>query len=805
MSRRSRFLFRAALVLPFLAPFLAAGCAEPGFPAGDRARGGAPRRERIVDLLDLSAEAQATLAAGTGAPALRGDQKVNTDDDRLELVTTAGTELRWRDVAIHPSARLAWKLGSPKEEPDAPRFPVRCRLVFEPAATAAGAGERIDLLDRTIGPEDAAKRPEGEIDLAALAGRRGDLVLVVEAARRAKARVAWSRLRLESDGRPELESDRVVRWRAPDPVAGDLAARFGEAAGESGTIEFDVPGRVEVALPIPPHARLDFFGDAVRAAAPAPDAGGPQGAPPPPPAPKRIAVLLRVRAGERVLREFTREVGRPIGNAFDSQVSIDLAELGGSEATLRFEAELAEGSSWDPADGKLRATITLPRLLAPREAPRQPRARGAPDLFLIVVDTLRADALGCYGSKRPTSPHLDEFARGSLLFERAYAPSSWTLPSTVSVLTGLHPDVHGARDPASTWVLDAHETIAEVLAARGLRTGGFVANTLLAKSGNFDQGFETWRICPWGNARKLVRPCVEWLDEHPDDRLFAYLHFGDPHANYDAPLPRAEVFTTPGRPFADASFQEILHAFGEDAEKQVLAHRTSPNVQAAIGRCRDLYDSEVRYFDRWFGAFLDALRERGRLDDSIIVLTADHGEEFLEHGAIFHGDHVYDETIHVPFLVRAPGLTPGRVAEPYAIEATKALVLELLGADDAGEPGTPRRSADEIARSHLPESIVSATELADEQGTGLLVSRAAIVRGRWKLDVTPELEREELYDLEADPGETRDLAAEQPRLRASLSQQLRDRRDEYARLASRSRIPVVPEIVELMRQLGYLR
>ncbi len=738
---------------------------------------GAPRRERVVDLVAAVDSAEPTLEPGAREIVIFGDNLINTDDDRIELAMSAGTTLRYRGVAIHANARLSYALGPPKTKPDGSRAPLRCTVAFE-----QDDGTRTELLDVTVEPGEGGRRHEGMIDLSALAGTRGALVLATEGAHGGRARVSWSRLRLESDGRPQTAADRVISLLE---LQSNLADQVAASSQDSGSIDLPVPGSAELRVAIPPGARLRFFPVAFRkeTAAAAPGEAASAG-----------SVRFRVRADDRVVRELTCEIDRTTPNAFDHQEDVDLSGFAGHEVVLRFEAEPAG----DALAGPVTASFALPRLLARREVARAKRARGSRDLFLVVIDTLRADALGCYGAARPTSPNLDAFARQSLVYARAYSPSSWTLPSTVSLLTGLHPDVHGARDAASTFLLDAHETLAERLSAAGVTTGGFVANALLSPSGNFDQGFESWQVLPWVNARKLVPRALGWLDEHEDDRVFGYVHFVDPHASYDAPLPAAETFATVGNEFDGQTYRDVQSCFGEDPVKEILERSSSPKVRAAVGRCRDLYDTEVRYFDRWFGAFLAGLRARGRLDDAVVIVTADHGEEFLDHGAIFHGDHVYDETVRVPLIVHAPGLTPGRISEPFATKDVMRLALDLL---DAGDPG----AADVRVRAHFPESIVMVTDIAYEPSIAKEVSREALVRGRYKLAVTPELGREELYDLETDPGELHDLAQEQPRIRAALSEQLRRQREEYARSALREKVPVIPEIEARMRALGYIR
>src|SRR6185436_19529826 len=168
---------------------------------------------------------------------------------------------------------------------------------------------------------------------------------------------------------------------------------------------------------------------------------------------------------------------------------------------------------------------------------------------------------GCYGARRPTSPSLDAFARSALLYETAYSQCSWTLPSTATILTGLHPDVHGVLGREAAWLHDEDETLAEALAARGFTCGAVVSNALVSPTSNFQQGFETFRGVNWANARKVVGQTLGWLDEHAHDRVFAYLHFVDPHAPYEAPIAAKETFRAAGSRFAEQGFDELIAQF----------------------------------------------------------------------------------------------------------------------------------------------------------------------------------------------------------------------------------------------------
>jgi choline-sulfatase len=305
-----------------------------------------------------------------------------------------------------------------------------------------------------------------------------------------------------------------------------------------------------------------------------------------------------------------------------------------------------------------------------------------PNVVLYLVDTLRADRLGCYGGKKAVSPALDAFVRGATLFERAVAQSSWTRPSVASVLTGMGPLAHGVQT-LDDRLPEAAVTLPEMLQAAGYRTAGFSTNPQVSAATGLAQGFDDFALSPAIRSDDVTRLVVRWLDRRRGRQpCFLYVHTSDPHAPYDPPLALVRRFA-PGVPANAGSLPEVRRAYA--ARGRERARRAA--------QLSDLYDGEVAGNDHGFGELLAALRARGLYDDSLIVFVADHGEEFDEHGDLGHGNNLYAETLNVPLIVKWPRQTRGeRVA---AVAQQLDLLPTVLRAAQLepprGLPGTDLR------------------------------------------------------------------------------------------------------------------
>lgn len=362
---------------------------------------------------------------------------------------------------------------------------------------------------------------------------------------------------------------------------------------------------------------------------------------------------------------------------------------------------------------------------------------GRPDVILVVIDTLRADHLGAYGHDRPTSPHFDALAAQSLVFERGYAQSGWTLASFSSLLTGQYPHQHrvarDAKDPARFGCLTPDKvTLAEMMGAAGYRTAAFVNNTFVAPEFGLKQGFEVYdfngatndRIRP---ASVTVERVLQWMDGVPEgEPVFTLVHFMEPHLDYAPSKGFAGTFTAGvERP------EMIAPDKGSFFRLRELGQPPPPDVVDYMER---MYDEEILAADAALGSLVDGLRARGRFDDAVVVVTADHGEEFWDHGKFEHGHALWSELTRVPFVVKAPGVAPARVQTLVEhVDLTRGL-LTVAGApvaptvqgDDlfalAAAPTQPRASLQENCMYGLPcISVIDSTHrlvFSPVQGTG---------------------------------------------------------------------------------------
>jgi arylsulfatase A-like enzyme len=320
--------------------------------------------------------------------------------------------------------------------------------------------------------------------------------------------------------------------------------------------------------------------------------------------------------------------------------------------------------------------------------PSKPAPPGGPNVLLIVVDTLRADALECYGGREHVSPRIDALARQGVRFQAAFAHAPWTLPSFAALFTSLPPQAHGAGgNVREGWraLGPEHTTLAERFQQAGFATGAVVNVDFLTAPFGMAQGFDDVdaRISNDNKSVRRAEPTTDaalvWIDAHRERPFFLMVHYFDPHAEYDPPpLWRAR--------FAEAQDKQS-QAFRFGAREHVVRHRGGqmPLDAATLARARGLYDGEVAYTDNAIGRLLDGLASRGLEAGTIVVLTADHGEEFGDHGSWEHGHTHYDELLHVPLVVRAPGLSPIVVHEPVGLVDVAPTLCSLASLPPAGD------------------------------------------------------------------------------------------------------------------------
>ena len=309
---------------------------------------------------------------------------------------------------------------------------------------------------------------------------------------------------------------------------------------------------------------------------------------------------------------------------------------------------------------------------------------GPPDVLLVVVDTLRADHLGTYGFALPTSPNLDRFAAEGVVFERALAASSNTVPSHASLMTSRFVREHSVGWLNGSTRLEGAETLAQRLRAAGYETGAFVGNFVLRRASGLDAGFDVYddafaadEINRPGyherDAEATTERALAWLAARGAKPVFLFVHYQDPHGPYAPPpawLP----------PFAalEATASPALPALESDTEPGgIPRYQVLPGLER-LAQYRSRYAGEIAYFDASFGRLLAALAARAR--PNVVALTADHGESFGEGGFFLsHGHATTPDQARVPLVLRAPGLAPGRRSDPVHHVDVAPTLLELAG------------------------------------------------------------------------------------------------------------------------------
>ena len=389
-------------------------------------------------------------------------------------------------------------------------------------------------------------------------------------------------------------------------------------------------------------------------------------------------------------------------------------------------------------------------------------------MLVFLIDTLRADHLGCYGYGRNTTPNLDAFAREGLLFERAYAVAPMTAPSHATLFTATWPATHlvwndlplGGGAMAHPRLSPSAVTLAEAFEAAGYQTAAICDGGWLIPERGFDQGFQTFDTGNLGVVDRVARG-LEWLEQRdPRKPFFLFLHTYQVHTPFLPPEGYEERFAggydgklrgvlADAREYAQSP--EIENPL-VDIQRKIFNPVLDDLEAADVGFLRALYDAELSLVDEQFALLMARLRVDGLLDDTIVVVTSDHGEEFGEHGEFGH-KQVYDECLHVPWMMRYPGGPRGmRISEPVSQVDFAPTLLEL-----AGLPALPS-AVGEPLRWENGSLVDARTELVAESNHPK--QQSSYRTGGWKsvLHLRDELLlRSEVFDLGSDPQEANPL------------------------------------------------
>lgn len=472
-------------------------------------------------------------------------------------------------------------------------------------------------------------------------------------------------------------------------------------------------------------------------------------------------------------------------------LDVDLRALAGEVARLDL---VADGGGAEGVSVLRPAVVTLD---ASEIADAPPRPR---NVLVYMIDTLRADKLRPYNPEtRVRTPGLDRWVGSATVFERGQTQENWTKPSVATLLSGLLPWEHTATSGEAV-VPGSVDLLSEHLRERGFHTGAFIANGYVSDKFGFRQGWATFRNYIREGRRTqasfVAADVLSWLDDRPSDEpFFLYVHTIDPHVPY---IPPDEILQSyDPEPYAGpvdfTRDRALLEKIKVGAVR--LAARDRQRLEA-------LYDGEITYHDTHLASILDGLDRRGIADDTMVVITSDHGEELFDHDSVGHGHSVWQELLHVPLIVRIPGLTEGdrRVPEAVGLVDVMPTVLEALG-----QP--------------VPEAMSGRSLLPLLRGDSETAPRAAVsgFHDGWRtvlVDGHKLVQRTErhvmLFDLEEDPDERNDLATERPlavrwlrgMLGLALAGELGAGRRDGAHVAERTEID--PQTDAQLRALGYV-
>jgi arylsulfatase A-like enzyme len=436
------------------------------------------------------------------------------------------------------------------------------------------------------------------------------------------------------------------------------------------------------------------------------------------------------------------------------------------------------------------------------------------NVFIYLVDTLRADHLSCYGYERKTSPFIDDFAKDGLLFENCFANASWTRPAVASLLTGLYPIKHRAENRKLS--LDV-TMLSEILDSHSFSTAYLTSNANVSENVNFSQGIDSYTMIyqkqedgsdRYYSSELLNAEFFKWLEESAgtsEEPLFAYIHTMDPHGPY-----------TPAEPFLKFERKDLEKGRKNLGFTDNLYSRRGSGelTDEDIEYAASLYDCEILHNDHYFGEFIDFLKKKSLYKDSIIVFIADHGEQFMEHGGLTHGTSIFNEEIHVPLIIKFPeGEFAGQRSDIYTSQVDVfSIILGYLGMDLPPEVDgidlLPIIGKENLSRTILIKSYKD----IEKNFVGLIESKnrmkhIADYRG---IDLK-NMVKYQIYDLQKDFKESKDLYKNRgPFHFRSIKFQIdyileKLEKSAFRREGELDYNKLDPKIIEELKALGYIK
>ena len=433
------------------------------------------------------------------------------------------------------------------------------------------------------------------------------------------------------------------------------------------------------------------------------------------------------------------------------------------------------------------------------------------NVVLISIDTLRSDHLSCYGYHRKTTPTIDKIAEKGLIFKNVFAPSSWTAPSVVSLLTSVYPINHGVVSGINYKInqtlyiqeifSDELTTLPEILKAHDFTTFGVTSNYHLSKKFGFARGFDYFDSPPCLSAKEVNEIIYSWKDEiKKSDKFFLWIHYFDPHYPYYPKLPWIDQYT---QKTLTKKLRLSLYETWESVEQLIPVFKKHPVI---LSNFIALYDSEINYVDSSIGELIQKLELE---KNTLIIITADHGEEFTEHDFIGHGENLYRETIRVPLIIKLPFSDRKIIIEKQvSLLDVMPTILEALNIKPPKQTLGKSLLEKAVLSSLLNNSFLSGRNTSNSNFSELDTEKTlkSIITPEWKYIYNYGNNTDELYNIKTDPLELYNLTDKEPEKRNQLRNQLfkwASNSKKYE--AKKNSFKLSNKEAEELKALGYVR
>jgi choline-sulfatase len=527
-------------------------------------------------------------------------------------------------------------------------------------------------------------------------------------------------------------------------------------------------------------------------------------------------ITFRVSVGEAAVNLFSRTIDYQ--DRWED-ADVDLSRWGGRTIKLQLRTESAR-------EGDV-ALWTNPLITT---AARKSR----PNILIYTIDTARADHASLYGYSRDTTPFLKKLAASGVVFNDCQAQAPWTKSSIASLMTSLYAFTHGIVSDADTIPTGA-ATLAEQLRAGGYVTASIVSTPFVGRATGLERGFDTLLESPvvqrqikqptdrGTDSAALNRVVFPWLDQHHDEPFFLYAHSTDPHAPYEPPAPFDAAFAKPSEtPAFDRAYARLQgdhSSGGGDVVSREMCQKAGINPDAFIRQAMDRYDSEIQHNDHSLELLIGKLKRLGILDDTLIIVVSDHGEEFWDHGWTAHAHSVYQELTHVMLLMWNPVLLPTHrnINEPVQLIDVMPTILDLLGLKTPqiveGQSMVPLIKGQTFKR----RGLVMSSRFAPARPEGPVPENStdgfAIIDSHWKFIYRNKAakagaKKVELYDRNIDRSERHDISAEHPHeveaMMGALSQWIDAQNQIRLMVGHPGTTQLDRKTLDQLRSLGYL-